>query len=99
MVLVHTGVHPFKLQLNELAFWLAKEMDSITHDVLYKGPLAEVYEGLRGKFGTKDHPFVFQVQYPVPICYQLGIILTCQYAIAVKAAGEFVEKNDDSPLH
>ena len=69
-------------------------MDSITHDVLYKGPLAKVYEGLREKFGTKDHPFVFQVNDRVPICY-LGIILTCQYAIAVKAAGEFVSYWDN----
>lgn len=38
-------------------------MDSITHNVLYNGPLAKVYEELRGKFGTADHPFVFQVRY------------------------------------
>lgn len=48
-------------ELNDLAVWLAQEMDSITHSVLYNGPLAKVYEELRGKFGTADHPFVFQV--------------------------------------
>ena len=49
-------------ELNELAVWLAKEMDTVTHSVLYKGHLAEVYKELRAKFSTKkDHPFVFQV--------------------------------------
>ena len=48
--------------MNELAVWLAEEMNKITHDVLYEGPLAETYAQVRAKFGDEEHPFVLQVR-------------------------------------
>ena len=50
-------------------------MDTITHDVLYNGPLAAVYDELRRKFSTDDHPFVFQVRYR----YSVTNRNTCSY--------------------
>ena len=53
----------FFSQINQLAIWLASEMDKITYDSLYEeGPILEKYEELRKKYSLPDKPFLFQVR-------------------------------------
>ena len=57
-------VYVYTLQINELAKWLAKEMNSIAYSCLYeKGPIFDKYQELRKKHSTPEKPFLFQVIY------------------------------------
>lgn len=50
------------IQLNDLAMWLAKEMDSIAYSCLYdEGPIFNKYKELKEKHSTPGKPFLFQV--------------------------------------
>lgn len=52
------------LQINDLAKWLAQEMNSIAYSCLYeKGPIFDKYQELRKKHSTPEKPFLFQVIY------------------------------------
>ena len=55
------GILP--IQINELAEWLALEIDKITYDSLYEeGPVFDKYKELQKKYSLPEKPFLFQVR-------------------------------------
>ena len=62
-IIAITLTHLYLSQINELAVWLATEMNKITYDCLYEpGPVFEKYKELREKYSIPDKPFLFQVR-------------------------------------
>lgn len=48
--------------MNELAEWLADQMNSISYEVFYEGPLSEKYKELMKNYDVPGKPFVWQVR-------------------------------------
>ena len=46
------------LQVNEIAYWVAENMNTIARDVLYN---SDAYKSLQQKYSVEGKPFVMQV--------------------------------------
>ena len=68
--------------MNELAEWLADQMNSISYEVFYEGPLGEKYKELMKKYDVPGKPFVWQVRDSLYMA--VGIKLLMQEALLYK---------------
>ena len=50
--------YPDSLQVNELAYWVAENMNTIARDALYN---SDTYKSLQQKHSVEGKPFVMQV--------------------------------------